>query len=81
MPRVRIKKNTYMVSDFGKWLKGEIRSQGLTQENLAYYIGITQAALSVKIKTGAFKLSELITIFQKLNVPENKVVELMKGKT
>lgn len=77
MPRVLIKKYDYAVKDFCSWLKGEMSRNGMSQENMASVLGITQQAFSYKMRCGAFKLKELMKIFSFLGTDSDKIAELL----
>lgn len=80
MPRVSIKKTDYMVKDFCKWLVGEMRSEGINQAEVAEWLGISQQAISLKIKNGNFSFKELVIVFKNLNTSPEQIGHLLKGK-
>lgn len=78
MPRVRIKKKEYAVSDFKKWLIGEMAMQNIRQKDMAEWLGMTQQAVSLKIQKSDFSLKELIVIFDKLQTDKEQIGNLLK---
>ena len=78
MPRVRIKKKDYIITDFRKWLVGEMAVQGIRQKDVAEWPGVSQPAVSNKIKNGEFTLKELLTIFERFQVTEEQIGKLLK---
>ena len=78
MPRVLIKKYDYAVTDFCKWLKGEMRKNGIRQTDMASVLGTTQQAFSYKIRGGACNVKDMVIIFTKLQTEPEKIGELLK---
>lgn len=77
MPRVSIKAEEYAMTDFRRWLVGELKIQGITQNDIAGWIGVEQSAVSRKIKNCTFKLDELMKIFKHLNTSEEQIGKLL----
>lgn len=80
MPRVTIKRKEYMITDFRRWLIGEMTIQGIKQREIAEWLKITQPAVSVKIKNSEFTLKELLTIFEKLHADPETIAKLLYVK-
>lgn len=78
MPRITAKKKDYKLTDFRKWLVGELNVQEIKQAEIAELFGITQQAVSHKIKTGNFTLKELFILFEKLQTSEEEIGKLLK---
>ncbi len=78
MPRVNLNKRKYKISDFSKWLKGEMFAQGLTQTYVAAELGTSQQNFSKKLKSSDFSYKELLTIFQLLQTDDLTICRLMK---
>lgn len=78
MPRVAIKKNDYIIKDFRRWLIGELKVQGLRQADMAQWLGISQQAVSAKLKSGNFDMKELLIIFEKLNTDSETVRNIFR---
>lgn len=78
MPRVAIKKNDYIIKDFRRWLIGELKVQGLRQADMAQWLGISQQAVSAKLKSGKFDMKELLIIFEKLNTDSETVRNIFR---
>lgn len=77
MPRVSVNKKQYKLTDFCKWLRGELILNGNTQEDVAGWLGITQQAVSAKFKNGNFDLMDIITIFEHLDIDPSKVGKML----
>ena len=65
---------------FTKWLKGKMASEDLFQSDVAKWLGITQPALSKKIKQGSFTLLDVKTLFKKLKATDEEILVAMKGE-
>lgn len=77
MPRVRIKKKEYMISDLTKYIVGEMYAQDISQEEMAYHLGITQQAFSYRLRHNIFSYGDLLTIFNVLETPNEVKVKLL----
>lgn len=80
MPRVMIREKDYMVHDFGRWFLAELRRKGLTQNDAAKWLGVTQQCISRKVKEGSFSIRDLITIFEKLGTNREEIGCLLKKR-
>lgn len=78
MPRVSIKKKDYKVTDFMRWLIGEMGVRGIRQKDIGEWLGISQPAVCNKMKKCEFSLKELITIFEKFGTSEEQIGKLLK---
>lgn len=78
MPRVRIKKKDYAITDFRKWLIGEMAVQNIRQKDLAEWLGMSQQAVSIKIQKSDFSLKELIILFDRLQTDKEQIGNLLK---
>lgn len=78
MPRITSKKKDYKLTDFRRWLIGEIKVQGYKQSEVAEWLGISQQAVSAKLKSGSFSLKELLILFEKLNTEQETIGKLLK---
>lgn len=85
MPRVAIgqeQRKQYKVQDLVVWIVGKMHSMGLTQEDLAKELHITQEALSTRLnpktykknkRSDPFKYGDLLILFKVLKAtPEEK---------
>lgn len=78
MPRITSRRKFYKVDDLGAWIKGKMRQKGMTQEQMADALGITQPAFSYKLKSGQITYADLLTILQRLETTDEEIVHLMK---
>ncbi len=86
MPRVDSKKKEYMIKDLPGWIAGRMHSKGLTQEDVAKELGISQVALSVRLnpkkyKNGTvkdpFSYGNLLVLFKLLDVTDEEKQRLL----
>lgn len=82
MPRVSINKDKYIEADAVAFIRGKTRQQGLTDTDIAHEIGITQSSYSnrVRKKKMQFDFMELLKIIQRLELTDEEIVKLMRGK-
>lgn len=78
MPRVAIKKKDYKIVDFRKWLIAELKIRKIRQDEVGEWLGVSQQAVSAKLRTGAFSLKEIIILFEKLDTEPEKIGSLLK---
>lgn len=85
MPRVAIKKKDYKIRDLKAWIYGQMHTQGLKQEDIAQKLGITQQALSNRLKPGGrsresdpFSYGDLLTLFELFGATDEDKLNLMK---
>lgn len=78
MPRVTIKRKTYMVSDLSKWIAGKMYESNITQDDLAQIIGISQPAFSNRLRKGLFSYEDMITLLKALHATDQEILRLMK---
>lgn len=78
MPRVTIKRKIYMVNDLSEWIYGRMKKLHITQADLAPAIGISQSALSNRLKKGLFSYEDMITLLKALNATDEEILRLMK---
>lgn len=82
MPRVTILKDKYIESDAADFLNGKIREAKLSDKDIAALIGITPPAFCNRKQNGRFKFDymELVKIIPKLNLSDEEIIKLMRGK-
>jgi transcriptional regulator with XRE-family HTH domain len=73
MPKVKL---GYGIGD---WIARKIKRAGYSQTDIAKKIGITQQALSQRIKRNHFTYDELRVIFTAVNVTDAEILKVMKG--
>lgn len=78
MPKAIINKKEYRANDIGNWVVKWLRQSGKRMTDLAEELLITQPALSYKIKHNAFTYSDMLTVFDYLNVNDEEILYVMK---
>lgn len=77
MPRIHQKKKEYKEKDFAVWVLGEMKLKGISQDEMAAEMNVSQPTFSRKAKSGEFTYKEIIILFQKFETPEEKITQLM----
>lgn len=85
MPRVAIKKKDYKIRDLKSWVHGQIHAHGLKQKDVARKLGISQQALSTRLKPGGrqresdpFSYGDLLTLFELFGTTDEEKLHLLK---
>lgn len=85
MPRVQIKKMDYKKKDLKTWITGQIHTHGLKQEDVARELGITQQALSSRLKpqkkgkeSDPFRYGDLLVLFKLFDTTDEEKLHLLK---
>lgn len=82
MPRVAINKEKYMEADAVAFIEGKTRESRQTDKDIAEAIGLSAPSYCIRKRDGHMKFGylELVKMFQKLNLTDEEVVNLMRGK-
>lgn len=78
MPRIRQYKEKYMVNDIGAWVAGKLMRLKMTQKVAAGELGITQQALSLKIRSNSFTYEDMIKLFRVFGSDDEEILKIMK---
>ncbi len=78
MPKVYLTKQSRQQAQFSAWVYGCMKISGITQEQLAKRLNISQQALSRKLKMHHFSYSDLISIFEVFE-PDHKELDRLLG--
>lgn len=78
MPRIREYKEKYMVNDIGAWVAGKLMRLKMTQKVAAGELGITQQALSLKIRSNSFTYEDMIKLFRVFGSDDEEILKIMK---
>ena len=78
MPRIKQYKEKYMVNDIGAWVSGKLMRLKMTQKVVAGELGITQQALSLKIRSNSFTYEDLIKLFRVFGSDDEEILKIMK---
>ena len=84
MPRVALKRKDYMVSDLPGWIIGRMHVLKLKQTEVARELGITQSALSHRLKpqdgkepSDPFSYGDLLILFKILKATDEEKILLL----
>ncbi len=83
MPRISGKRKFYMKRDLQDWIRITMREKHISQSEMAREIGVSQTRFSILInpdhaEDSDIKFGQLITIFEKLQATDEKIIKLMK---
>ena len=78
MPRIKAKSKTYRMTDMEAFILRRTKELHITQKDLAEKLGGTQASLNYRIKNGALKHSDVLTILKELQASDEDILKLMK---
>ncbi len=78
MPRVSINKKKYKVSDLSKWIVGKMYELNMTQSDLSEMLGITQPAVSNRLKKGLFSYADMLILLKELQATDEEILRFMK---
>ena len=80
MPKTYITKQEKMNDDLSTWLIGSMKVQRVKQGDVAKVLGISQQALSFKLKQKSFKYEDLVGMFGLLQPDAETLMKLMGVK-
>ena len=63
-------------NDLKRYIAGKMRSEEITQVQMADELAITQSAFSQKLRKAQFSYSELVMIFRKLHSTTEEITRL-----
>lgn len=79
MPRINQYKEKYMMEDFTKYVYGEMKFKKISGAKLGEILGgISQQAISYKMKNNVWTMSDLIRIFEAFSTPEEKILSFIR---
>lgn len=78
MPRIKQYKEKYMKQDTENLIRNKMRGS-VTQDDLGKDFGISQVAVSKKLKNCNFDYLQLVHIFQKLDFTDEEILKCMRG--
>lgn len=61
-------------------LFGIMKEKGISQQDIADRIGLTQSAVSKKIKAMTFTVQEFQTVARVLDLDDSEVLQVIRGK-
>ena len=82
MPRVALYQYKYIESDAANFINGKTRERQLYDKDVAKEIGLKGPAYSLRKKDGKFDFNfmELVKMIRKLELTDEEIVKLMRGK-
>ena len=80
MPKVYITKQEKLNNNLSAWIYGQAKVMGVSQEQMAKAIGISQPSLNRKLKLGRFTFQDLTAVFAILEPDGEELMKLMGVK-
>ena len=78
MPRTFLTKQQKLNKDLCAYIYGQMKVRRITQKEISGAIGITQPALSLKLKNGNFSFQDLAVVFGILK-PDGETLKKLLG--
>ena len=78
MPRIKAYAKQYALNDLSAYIKRRMRAQGKNQADLGRACGVSQQVMSKRLKENKLSASDLVSIFQCLNVDTETIGKLLK---
>lgn len=79
MPRVYLSDNDRLTERLVSWTYGEMKCRKISQKTMASEMGISQAALSQKLKNRSISFADFLTIVRMLE-PDAKELDRLLGR-
>ena len=80
MPRVYITKQDQLNTRLVSLIYGTMKVNRMPQRKMAEQLGISQQAFAKKLKNAQFTFSDLTTVFEVLDIPDEEIVRVMKAR-
>ena len=80
MPKIFLTKEDALSDRLVMLIYGTMKVKRLTQTYMADKLGITQQAFGKKLKKAQFSYLELITVFKVLELPDEKILSVMRER-
>lgn len=77
MPKVSLNKIKYKKSDFVRWLAGEMKIKHIRQKEIASWLGVSQYAVSQKMRDCSFSFTDMLMIFQEMETDKETQIKLL----
>lgn len=78
MPRVSLGKKKYKISDFSKFVIGEMYAHDFTQQKMSQLLDCSQQTFSYKLKNNTFTYADVLTIFDTFKTEDKEIIKLMR---
>lgn len=79
MPKIILDSTKRKLNRVSDYIRREMRTQGISQGEMAEALLISQQAYSAKLNGNRFTVEDLIRIFDKLDIKADKAAELLAG--
>lgn len=79
MPRVYLSENERLCDRLASWVYGKLKTNGLSQTDLAREMQISQQALSMKLRIHSFSFTDFLT-FVRVFKPDEQELDWLVGK-
>lgn len=80
MPRVYLTKQDKLNNKLTALIYGTMKVKHITQTQMAEVLGISQQAFGKKLKKAQFTFSELFMVFEKLELQDEEILSVMRGR-
>ena len=80
MPKSYITFQEQKNTDLAVLIYGAMKVKGVTQRILADAMGISQPALSTKLKRKSFSFDDLVTIFDVCEISDEQILSVMRKR-
>lgn len=77
MPKVYLSEQQKLNNRLASWVYGELKIQGKTQKDLADEMGITQPAVSYKLRTKCFTFEDICCFVRMFQPDKDEVTRLL----
>lgn len=78
MARIKQYKQKYLLEDLTKYIKYQMKANGMNETELASKCGYSQQNINKKFKTNNFSARELIIFFNLFDTPADELAKLFK---
>ena len=80
MPRVYLTKQDELNTKLATLIYGTMKVKHITQAQMASVLEISQQAFSKKLKKAKFTFWELVIIFKELELQDDVIISVMRGR-
>lgn len=80
MPKIFLTREDALTNKLIVLIYGTMKLKGITHSYMGDILGISQQAFSKKLKKGNFSYLELVSIFDVLEIPDEKILSVMRKR-
>lgn len=80
MPKVYLSENERVSARIAAWVYGQLKINGMSQKDLAAECGISQPAISKKLKTHSFDVTDFACFVRVFEPEQEEVMRLLNGR-